>query len=654
MTTLEELKSYCDDPEPIGALMLTGEWGCGKSYFITHDFAEAIKDQCIIVRVSLFGIDSVETLHTAIKSAWLDSLINDLDDNDIKGKIMPWVNKNMDKIFSLIGALGDKGAAAQQVANTIGIKDICPLKPVINDRTVIIIFDDFERTRLDQTDLLGCINDYCENRHFHVIVVANEQEIERTQRSPQKEESKQGDSSPQHIFVDNLYMENSKEEIPYREIKEKAIQRTVAYTPNYEEIIHSIVNSFLLPGESHPDYNLYKSYKALLSEHKIELVNIFEVGVLQSSLGDSELTDNDVEKARMVSPPHNLRSFKCAIHDFFRVYKILQEHQIDDVEKYMYAFVMFVMAYKTGLSLDSKRYGDIFEDATMAQMYPVFYKRIYMLRAARKWVLSGEWDNELLCAELQHILDSKKATAPVDIVRTSLIIDIDESIIQMGFSSVLQLAYDGSLDLNDYVYLIINSCLSRQYDYPLPEEIDWERITGGIQYRFQKMIDENIEDYSRIGIDLDKEEGYIPQEQAAYQLIDNFRKSNRQIFSINRKLYIDKMRECAGEAFAVCSNKRLDVFDEEMAMVTIEAFKQSGNAEKRIFISEFVGMWTGRCSNKYDLRVDESKAGFQKLESLLTEMQQIFQDANLKISEKHTANFSSKVNELVNLLTVPA
>ena len=28
MDTLEELKYYCDEPQPVGALMLTGEWGC--------------------------------------------------------------------------------------------------------------------------------------------------------------------------------------------------------------------------------------------------------------------------------------------------------------------------------------------------------------------------------------------------------------------------------------------------------------------------------------------------------------------------------------------------------------------------------------------------------------------------------------------------
>ena len=36
MDLVEELKSYCDINNPIGALMLSGEWGCGKTYFIIN------------------------------------------------------------------------------------------------------------------------------------------------------------------------------------------------------------------------------------------------------------------------------------------------------------------------------------------------------------------------------------------------------------------------------------------------------------------------------------------------------------------------------------------------------------------------------------------------------------------------------------------
>lgn len=37
MSTLSELIHYCNEEDPIGALLLTGEWGCGKSYLIEND-----------------------------------------------------------------------------------------------------------------------------------------------------------------------------------------------------------------------------------------------------------------------------------------------------------------------------------------------------------------------------------------------------------------------------------------------------------------------------------------------------------------------------------------------------------------------------------------------------------------------------------------
>lgn len=37
MDTLKELVNYCKIEHPVGALMLTGEWGCGKTYLINTE-----------------------------------------------------------------------------------------------------------------------------------------------------------------------------------------------------------------------------------------------------------------------------------------------------------------------------------------------------------------------------------------------------------------------------------------------------------------------------------------------------------------------------------------------------------------------------------------------------------------------------------------
>ena len=48
MNTKDEIVYYCEELHPVGALMLTGEWGCGKTFLIEHDWNRitAIEDLC--------------------------------------------------------------------------------------------------------------------------------------------------------------------------------------------------------------------------------------------------------------------------------------------------------------------------------------------------------------------------------------------------------------------------------------------------------------------------------------------------------------------------------------------------------------------------------------------------------------------------------
>lgn len=66
MSTLNELIYYCSEENPLGAVLLTGEWGCGKTYLIENQLAEALKATHLIVRVSLFGVNSIDALNDAV------------------------------------------------------------------------------------------------------------------------------------------------------------------------------------------------------------------------------------------------------------------------------------------------------------------------------------------------------------------------------------------------------------------------------------------------------------------------------------------------------------------------------------------------------------------------------------------------------------
>lgn len=67
----EYIKNYLENDRTRSAIMLTGEWGCGKSYYIQNtlipEIANGGENRCIIV--SLYGIKTLEALS---KSIYLD------------------------------------------------------------------------------------------------------------------------------------------------------------------------------------------------------------------------------------------------------------------------------------------------------------------------------------------------------------------------------------------------------------------------------------------------------------------------------------------------------------------------------------------------------------------------------------------------------
>ncbi len=63
---------------PVGALMFTGEWGCGKTYLIDHELKATFdgqngREEKVIIRVSLFGVSSVENIHSLVKESWMEA-----------------------------------------------------------------------------------------------------------------------------------------------------------------------------------------------------------------------------------------------------------------------------------------------------------------------------------------------------------------------------------------------------------------------------------------------------------------------------------------------------------------------------------------------------------------------------------------------------
>ena len=141
-----------------------------------------------------------------------------------------------------------------------------------------------------------------------------------------------------------INMVSSNNELSYREIKEKIVQRIIPFVPDYEEVVSNCIESVSLSME----------YKGFLRKNKELLVKILsgdfndneiieQYKIEQYKLDDNKNTEEDQKEEEnlrklLAQRPHNIRSFKCAIQDFERVYNKLIEMNIQDCSNWLLSF----------------------------------------------------------------------------------------------------------------------------------------------------------------------------------------------------------------------------------------------------------------------------------------------------------------------------
>ena len=394
-SSLRELVYYCTEPEPVGALMFTGEWGCGKTYLIDHELKATFdgqngREEKVIIRVSLFGVSSVENIHSLVKESWMEAYYENFP------TVLKKTTRFLKNIQSSIAKM--EGNDEMKLLASVGLSNFMRVKNIINKKPVILVFDDLERCQMDRIDVLGCINDYCENQKFYTIIVCNPDKMQSDKERNEEDKAK-----------DELI------QLTYAEIKEKIVQRTVQYKPDYEGIVHNVIRELKYQD---------KEYQGFIEKHERELLELFAPNMGVRSTGENVQL-------------HNIRSLKCAITDFYRIYIILEKNGFSDVERWLYAFTRYVIAYKAGVKAD--------------------FNRNYMLKAIEEWLLHGNWDEEQLQYEIKERIEREKAKKPTDLLRVNRIMDLDEEDVNNGFPELIELAYSGKLTLDEYVNLIQNS-----------------------------------------------------------------------------------------------------------------------------------------------------------------------------------------------------
>ena len=104
MDIRSEILDYINRNETTGALLLTGPWGCGKSYLVKDIAREQNeKKKAALAMISLFGLDSVDAINKRVKDEYV-------------GFLLGVVGKTAKKISKAVGTVSKDGMSVASIA----------------------------------------------------------------------------------------------------------------------------------------------------------------------------------------------------------------------------------------------------------------------------------------------------------------------------------------------------------------------------------------------------------------------------------------------------------------------------------------------------------------------------------------------------------
>lgn len=261
--TMEDIKqaivNYIFDDRKTQAVLLDGEWGCGKTFFVKEHLIPALQNigNAKIYKISLYGISNVDMIQEMLYAQWLEEVVGEKT-----GEIGKVVNKGINifgksAIHALEGKFGAEGAVENVVRTLI---DGVIKKNAYN----IIIFDDLERCRVDIIQLMGFLNNLSENNGFKLILVANEKEVNRIDNPTEKalkylvalkhnensDEAKNNANSTEKkpMPVSELFAATTEifgEESLYDRTREKLIGLTIPYNVSMSEAFEAVIKKYI-------------------------------------------------------------------------------------------------------------------------------------------------------------------------------------------------------------------------------------------------------------------------------------------------------------------------------------------------------------------------------------------------------------------------
>jgi len=303
---LDSILNYLE-MESTGTLMVSGEWGCGKTYHIEKIVIPTLIDKGYNpVKVSLFGIESVNEIPFRIAENYKSP---NAQSEEVKSN---WLKRNKGKTVSKV---------AQGLSSIKWLENFVDVKSLVNNHSsllydliptekTVIFLDDIERV-IDTIDihiLLGAINNLVEQRGYKVIVIAN----------------------------NSYFQEQNASKLVF---KEKVIEKTLVYKPNVLSVFKELC----------ADVKYSASFREFMANEQA-------LSVIDPSF-PSYMDDQDVE-----TNLQNIRIIKFAISHFCKIFETCESFLKDEDKAVVDPFLLSLWACTVGLSIECKKnrltYGD--------------------------------------------------------------------------------------------------------------------------------------------------------------------------------------------------------------------------------------------------------------------------------------------------------
>lgn len=312
MDIKQTIQDYLNASYTDYAIMINGDWGCGKTYYLDHEFDTLVKGvKCP------FEADTIGSGKKWLKDLWRGvpesykyspvyiSLYGVSSSEDFYYRVFLGVNSwAKNSAWDILGSIGSKAMDRYLVG--FGKEDSAKFTAISNNN--ILVFDDLERICFDKIsvkEVLGLINSYVEHDQRKVIIVCNEKVFEGDETGNGRDEE-------------------------YWTFKEK----TVRYTCSYEADVSSVYDALITSIKK----DAYRNY---LTNAKSYLLQIFARGGRK-----------------------NLRSLKFYLDSMEQVYNSIPQLKYKEIieRKIAITYLLYSVEYKNGCCAeDLKRLKEKYE-----------------------------------------------------------------------------------------------------------------------------------------------------------------------------------------------------------------------------------------------------------------------------------------------------